>query len=44
MPGATHLFEEAGTLAQAAHLARDWFLDHLPGQPALPQGEAKVGV
>ena len=44
VPGATHLFEEAGTLAQAAHLARDWFLDHLPGQPALPQGEQKVGV
>jgi len=29
VPGATHLFEEPGTLAQAARLARDWFLDHL---------------
>ncbi|MGE0172531.1 MAG: dienelactone hydrolase family protein [Oligoflexales bacterium] len=25
VPGATHLFEEAGTLEQAAHLARAWF-------------------
>ncbi|MDF2144632.1 phosphoribosyltransferase family protein [Knoellia sp. p5-6-4] len=29
VPGATHLFEEPGTLAQAARLARDWFLGHL---------------
>lgn len=27
--GATHLFEEPGTLQQAAGLARDWFLGHL---------------
>ena len=27
--GATHLFEEPGTLRDAAELARDWFLDHL---------------
>jgi putative phosphoribosyl transferase len=27
--GATHLFEEPGTLEQAAQLARDWFLQHL---------------
>jgi dienelactone hydrolase len=27
--GATHLFEEPGTLEQVAHLARDWFLIHL---------------
>ena len=26
VPGATHLFEEPGTLEQAAALARDWFL------------------
>jgi pimeloyl-ACP methyl ester carboxylesterase len=25
VPGATHLFEEPGTLAEAAGLARDWF-------------------
>jgi putative phosphoribosyl transferase len=29
VPGATHLFEEPGTLERAAALARDWFLDHL---------------
>lgn len=29
VPGATHLFEEPGTLEQAAELARDWFVDHL---------------
>lgn len=29
VPGATHLFEEPGTLEQVAELARDWFLEHL---------------
>jgi putative phosphoribosyl transferase len=29
VPGATHLFEEPGTLEQVAALARDWFVDHL---------------
>jgi putative phosphoribosyl transferase len=29
--GATHLFEEPGTLDAAARLARDWFLEHLGG-------------
>ncbi|MFD1213715.1 dienelactone hydrolase family protein, partial [Arthrobacter sp. GCM10027362] len=29
VPGATHLFEEPGTLAEAATLARDWFVRHL---------------
>ncbi|MGB5149699.1 MAG: phosphoribosyltransferase family protein [Mycobacterium sp.] len=28
VPGATHLFEEPGTLEQVAVLARDWFMDH----------------
>jgi putative phosphoribosyl transferase len=28
--GATHLFEEPGTLDQAAVLAKDWFVSHLP--------------
>ena len=32
VPGATHLFEEPGTLLAAAELARDWFLEH-PGAP-----------
>lgn len=26
--GATHLFEEPGTLDQVAHLAADWFVEH----------------
>jgi pimeloyl-ACP methyl ester carboxylesterase len=29
VPGATHLFEEPGTLERVAVLARDWFLRHL---------------
>jgi putative phosphoribosyl transferase len=29
VPGATHLFEEAGALEQVAKLANDWFLLHL---------------
>ena len=29
VPGATHVFEEPGTLASAAGLARDWFTRHL---------------
>jgi pimeloyl-ACP methyl ester carboxylesterase len=32
VPGATHLFEEPGTLEVVARLARDWFVRHLaPG-------------
>ncbi|MBI3910077.1 MAG: dienelactone hydrolase family protein [Armatimonadetes bacterium] len=30
IPGATHLFEEPGTLEEVARLARDWFLRYLP--------------
>lgn len=29
IPGATHLFEEPGTLERVATLAADWFLNHL---------------
>jgi putative phosphoribosyl transferase len=29
VPGASHLFEEPGTLEQVAQLARDWFIEHL---------------
>jgi putative phosphoribosyl transferase len=29
VPGATHLFEEPGTLEKVARLARDWFRTHL---------------
>ena len=31
VPGASHLFEEPGTLEEVANLARDWFLRYLPG-------------
>ncbi len=34
VPGASHLFEEPGTLDAAAGLARDWFTSHLAHQPA----------
>jgi len=29
VPGATHLFEEPGTLAAVSRLARGWFIEHL---------------
>ncbi|WP_069172839.1 phosphoribosyltransferase family protein [Streptomyces griseus] len=32
VPGATHLFEEPGTLDRVADLARDWFTGHLVRQ------------
>ena len=40
VPGATHLFEEPGTLEQAAALARDWFVDHF-GHLALEPGSGQ---
>jgi dienelactone hydrolase len=33
VPGATHLFEEPGTLERVADLARDWFARHLASSP-----------
>jgi len=30
VPGASHLFEEPGTLREAAILSREWFAKHLP--------------
>jgi putative phosphoribosyl transferase len=43
VPGATHLFEEPGTLEQAARLARDWFTSHLTPtpEPARPGGRGR---
>jgi hypothetical protein len=35
VPGASHLFQEPGTLAAAAGLARDWFISHLMHEPGL---------
>jgi putative phosphoribosyl transferase len=32
VPGATHLFEEPGTLEEVARQAADWFVRHLPMQ------------
>lgn len=42
VPGATHLFEEPGTLDQAAGLARDWFVRHL--RPIAPDPRRKPSV
>ena len=43
VPGATHLFEEPGTLAQAAALAADWFTRYLlPSRGEGPRGEEPV--
>ena len=33
VPGATHLFEESGTLEEVARQAAAWFARHLPAQP-----------
>lgn len=43
VPGATHLFEEPGTLAKVAELAAKWFANHLrPEQPAeAPRAELR---
>ena len=43
VPGATHLFEEPGTLAAAAALAREWFAGHLGGGP-VPPAPGQAGV
>jgi putative phosphoribosyl transferase len=36
IPGATHLFEEAGALEHVAKLASDWFVDHIGADSAQP--------
>lgn len=36
VPGATHLFEEPGTLEAAAEAAREWFTDHLIASRGAP--------
>ncbi|HSH61062.1 MAG TPA: alpha/beta family hydrolase [Acidimicrobiales bacterium] len=36
VPGASHLFEEPGALAEVARLARDWFQRHLAGGSDVP--------
>jgi len=44
VPGATHLFEERGTLKHVTALARDWFIDQLSrvAAPANPSAARKV--
>jgi len=41
VPNATHLFEEAGALEQAARLASDWFLRFLPRRH-IKEGEDRL--
>lgn len=36
IPGATHLFEESGALAEVARLAADWFVRHAGKERAAP--------
>ncbi|MNY20363.1 putative phosphoribosyl transferase [compost metagenome] len=38
VPGATHLFEEPGTLEAVARLATDWFTRHLASREARRDG------
>ena len=40
VPGATHLFEEPGTLEKVAKLASDWFVKHI-GEGSAPAGIEK---
>jgi dienelactone hydrolase len=40
VPGATHLFEEPGTLAQAAGLAAAWFVEHFPASHSMNRRSA----
>ena len=35
VPGASHLFEEPGTLEQVARLAGEWFVEHLDGDTTI---------
>ena len=48
IPGATHLFEEPGTLDRVALLAAQWFRDHVPARVRLSMVasalEAKPGI
>ena len=39
VPGATHLFEEPGTLEQVAKLASDWFVDHIGAKATSGRGD-----
>jgi dienelactone hydrolase len=41
VPGATHLFEEPGALAQVAMLAGNWFTSHLQGRARYGRGQVR---
>jgi len=43
VPGATHLFEESGTLDQVAHLAAEWFQTHLHNSRRIPKDQENRG-
>ena len=44
VPGATHLFEEPGTLERVAQIAGDWFVEHVPpkSKDGLVEGGARA--
>jgi putative phosphoribosyl transferase len=42
IPGATHLFEERGALAQVASLAADWFTTHLDDESKTHWGKREM--
>ncbi|HYY15406.1 MAG TPA: dienelactone hydrolase family protein [Gammaproteobacteria bacterium] len=43
VPGATHLFEEPGTLEEVARLAQEWFQRYLPSPPSRDHAEVEGG-
>ena len=43
VPGATHLFPEAGALEEVARLARDWFMAYL-GREATTPAPTRIGL
>lgn len=43
VPGATHLFPEAGALEEVARLARDWFLAHFVREATAP-APTRIGL
>jgi dienelactone hydrolase len=43
VPGATHLFEEPGTLQEVARLAADWFKHHLGPSASKKLSQSKIG-
>jgi dienelactone hydrolase len=42
VPGATHLFEEAGTLERVCDLAQQWFERHLATPTARDEGDSEI--